>query len=628
MAKCRRKTGYYSVDEMMRNTALSLIRDFRANLSDPGFSEGFQNALRSEPMSRVRELVPVPNDEMSAAEYKATYQIASVFKRYRFENDTYSDQELIEKAVTGFFDTQSRLAAQDLDSLPAESQRVLDLAADYIARVLGVYSDEEHRNLSRFGRRATVGIPARNACEAARWELPISGSQGQIDWFDSEMSQDEMVQDYWASQKESDREQNNDSRSTYQPTSSLKLTLVPKTFKSFRAIMPNTTIGSYMSYGLGEMMRKRLRREGYDIRTLQMRHRNMACLASVHGMHTTADLSSASDSISIALVKRLFPADWTAILLQSRIGQVVLPGNLSVESLTFCTMGIGYTFPLQTLVFLALLKAIEQIMFHRSFRQTISVYGDDMIYSSRMHPGVVKYFQQFGFVLNVEKTFSEGHFRESCGGDYYHGVDVRPFQPQNGSASVSPKAYEAILYKYVNGLLARWFEYEIGRTLAYLTSELEGVTGKCKIIPGSYPDDAGIKCPSLGYWYFLQSVKCARPKSLGHGVYRFSFLRLVSDRRKELRHVPYLRARLRGSALPGDFESHQWQGFQELPSPLALFIEEQVGVTGDDQPLITEEDRPIITFRSKISGRRLRRSSTYVTVGHTGRYASVRYLMF
>jgi hypothetical protein len=552
---------------------------------------------------------------MDVAEYKATYQMASILKRYRYQTDIYSDDELTAKAILTFRETQDRLASQNLDGLCELSQAVLDYAAGYIARVLGVYSDEEHRSLCRFGKKASVGIPARKACEAERWELPISGSREQIDWFDSEMSQVQAVQEYWAAQK---AEWGLPDLATYQEVSSLTLTLVPKTFKSLRAIMPNTTIGSYQSYGLGEMMRLRLRREGFDIRRLQHRHRRLARTASVYNMHTTADLSSASDSISVQLLRRLLPPDWFEVLNQSRIGFVDLPDGSTVESLTFCTMGIGYTFPLQTLVFLSLLKAIEATLYHRSDRRLISVYGDDMIYASRMHKAVVYFFEKFGFVINLDKTFDEGHFRESCGGDYYHGVDVRPFQPRNGSAMVRKRAYEAILYKFVNGLLARWTEYEIGRTLQYLTTEIESVTGKSKLVPGDYPDDSGIKCPTLTHWEFLVRDKCAQPRHVGHGVFRFSYLRFDVDLRKENRHGPYLWVALSGAVTPVlDFTGEPaLERLHNLPGVLKLFpgeVEEKVSL------LITEEDTPIKMFRG-LSGHRFRRTSTYVAISHTGRY--------
>jgi hypothetical protein len=608
-------TKRYSVDSMMRNVASSLVRDFQASFDDPCYCSDFLTEVRVGSIARVRELVPAVDYESDPSKFKADYQLQSIFKRYRFESDLYSDQELTEMSIKDFHLTQDRLALVNLDSLPDTTQRVLDYAASYVSHVLGPYSGEEHRSLCRFGRKASVGIPARMACEAARWELPISGSREQISWFDSEMSEVKCVQDYWAAQQGSDRV-----RSTYQETSSLTLTLVPKTFKSLRAIMPNTTIGSYMSFGLGEMMRTRLKRVGLDIRTLQKRHRKLARSASRDNKLVTADLSKASDSITDALVKRLFPPDWYEILCQSRIREVSLPDKSVVQSLTFCTMGIGYTFPLQTLVFLSLLKAIEAIMFRRRGRKLCSVYGDDMIYHRRLHTGVMLHFERVGFVLNVDKTFCDRNFRESCGGDYFHGVDVRPFQPRNGSAFVSAKTYEAVLYKFVNGLLARWSEYEIGSTLKYLLSELEAVAGKCKLVPSDFPDDSGIKCASLVPDDFLRGAKCSVPKSLGHGLYRFSYLRLIPETRKEVRHEPFLWAGLRETHFGDQYSDHRMD-FQEHPvHRIVNLVNEVTGVSGRTPQLITVEDSPIETFRSKLTGRRLRRQSTVLTVSHTGSY--------
>lgn len=621
MAKCRsRAENKYSADQLMSNVAQTLIRDFRSNLNDPTFCCDLLTEVRKGDIGGIRRLAPPTNDQMSVAEFKATYQMASLHKRFRYQDDIYGDDELTQKAIDTFLETQNRISAIDLNGVSTFTTRVLDLAKIYISRVLGVYSDELHRNLCRFGRKASVGVPARSACEAARWELPLSGSLEQIAWFDSEMSQIDCVQEYWYNQIHCDLLGKKPVRSFYQATSSLKLTLVPKSFKSLRAIMPNTTIGSYMSFGLGEMMRKRLKREGYDISSLQMRHRSLACQGSVHNLTVTADLSSASDSISTKLVERLFPSDWFDILNQSRIGTVVLPNNQRVESLTFCTMGVGYTFPLQTLVFLALLKSIQATLYDRFDRRTISVYGDDMIYSSRMHKEVVQVFQELGFVINLDKTFHEGQFRESCGGDYYRGVDVRPFQPQNGPATVRKRAYEAILYKFVNGLLARWSEYEISGTLDFLTHEIESVTGKCKIVPKDHPDDSGIKCPTLAHWGFLMRAKVAAPKKLGNGVYRFSYLRFEADERKELRHEPYLWVALRGR----DHPVFDYAGKPRLPGP-QYFLRDLIDrVTGNSEvsvpSLIVREDHPIVFTRSTLTGERLRRKSAYVTISHTGRY--------
>lgn len=607
-----KKKDKFFPDVLMQNVASHLIRDFQTNLCDPLFANDVLAKVIAGNIVGIRTLPSALDfNAESAYEFKARYQVESLFKRYRFRKDLYSDHELELLAIAKFLATQDRLAAVDLDSLPANCQRVLDLAARYVSKVLGPYSDEEHRSLCRFGRRASVGIPGRVACEAARWEMPLSGSYAQIAWFDSEMSQVACVQEYWTRQREGGVES-----PTYRAVGALKLTLVPKTYKSLRCIMPNTTIGSYMSYGLGMMIRKRLQRIGQDVATLQQRHKDLARQSSVHNLYATADLSSASDSITVALVKRLFPPDWFEILDQSRIGAVVLPNGAVRTTLTHCTMGVGYTFPLQSLVFLALLKAIQLIHYGRLDQRLISVYGDDLIYASRMHSLVEQYFPQFGFVINLDKTYHEGGFRESCGGDYFHGVDVRPFQPQSGPVMLRRNAYEAMLYKYANGLLARWSEYEIGRTLAYLCSEIERIATKIKVVPADFPDESGVKCTSLSTWDFLKYAKCVVPQHVGHGLFRFPYLRHVPEKRKEERHDPYLWLALGGCHNDG-FDYHHRRHLRVPPDSFARIIDLAHGIQEDERPLVTKKDIPITLFTG-ISGEPLHRTSTYVTISDSG----------
>lgn len=229
----------YSVDDLMTKLSLALVRDFQTSLSDPCFAADLQTELRRGDVQGIRREASALIPTGSIAQFKATYQLQSVLKRYRYRNDIYSDEELQRMAVTGFLETQSRLANIDYDSLSASERGILARAAGYVAKILGAYDDAEHRNLCRFGSGATTGVPARLASLASRWELPISGSPEQISWFDSEMSQIPSVQDYWQKQKDSDPEK----RSIYREIDSLTLVLVPKTFKSLRAIMPNTTIG-------------------------------------------------------------------------------------------------------------------------------------------------------------------------------------------------------------------------------------------------------------------------------------------------------------------------------------------------------------------------------------------------
>ena len=84
-------------------------------------------------------------------------------------------------------------------------------------------------------------------------------------------------------------------------------------------------------------------------------------------------------------------------------------------------MGNGYTFELETLLFYCLVEAVC------GKDGRLSVYGDDIICPSNRAAVVTRLLKFCGFSLNEDKSFSEGFFRESCGGHFYRGVDVKPF---------------------------------------------------------------------------------------------------------------------------------------------------------------------------------------------------------
>jgi len=172
--------GKRSTDVMMRTVASSLVRDFQATFDDPSLYCDLYLALQGTDIAKIRQVVPDPLETDSIAVYKAKYQLQSVFKRYRFETDIYIDKELTQKAIDGFLETQSRIRELNLDSVDVITTDVLENARIYIANLLGVYDDEEHRLLCRFGRKASVGIPSRLACEAARWELPFPGLKDKL----------------------------------------------------------------------------------------------------------------------------------------------------------------------------------------------------------------------------------------------------------------------------------------------------------------------------------------------------------------------------------------------------------------------------------------------------------------
>jgi hypothetical protein len=56
----------------------------------------------------------------------------------------------------------------------------------------------------------------------------------------------------------------------------------------------------------------------------------------------------------------------------------------------------------------------------------IDVYGDDIIIPVNYTDAVVDTLESYGLKVNIDKSFRFSQFRESCGGDFYDGVDVKP----------------------------------------------------------------------------------------------------------------------------------------------------------------------------------------------------------
>jgi len=200
---------------------------------------------------------------------------------------------------------------------------------------------------------------------------------------------------------------------------------VPKDATKDRGISIGPSINTYFQLGVGDFLKKRLAESNWrwDMRTAQERHRRLARWASIEGHLATIDLSSASDSLSRGLVKLLLPPEWFALLDCLRAKKTLLNGKwFYLEK--FSAMGNGFTFELETIVFMAMALAFCD---DAKTRRQVSVYGDDIIVPRELAPSLINALQFAGFETNKSKTFVDSPFKESCGGDYFLGADVRPF---------------------------------------------------------------------------------------------------------------------------------------------------------------------------------------------------------
>jgi hypothetical protein len=203
-----------------------------------------------------------------------------------------------------------------------------------------------------------------------------------------------------------------------------KVAFVPKTAKTHRAIAVEPLLNGFLQKGADNVLRTNLERIGIDLRD-QSLNRELARQGSASDSDesfVTIDLSSASDSISIGLARFVLPVEWFEFLNSLRPDSYMLDGKLNVYH-KFCSMGNGFCFPLETLLFVACCSAVGCGIPGTDF----SVYGDDIIVKRKYANDVLSLLKAMGFQANRKKTFLQGPFRESCGADWYKGEDVRPY---------------------------------------------------------------------------------------------------------------------------------------------------------------------------------------------------------
>lgn len=263
---------------------------------------------------------------------------------------------------------------------------------------------------------------------------------------------------------------------------------VPKSNKTNRTIAAEPTLNMYFQLGIGTHIRRRLRRFGINLNDQTINQR-LAYEGSLDGNFATIDLENASNSLSYEAVKLLLPHDWFEVLDALRSPYGLLKGRKHTYRM-FSSMGNGYTFELESLIFFAIAKVASE-------RQSVvSVYGDDIIVEARNSENVIRWLEFFGFSTNRSKTFTVGHFRESCGKHYYFGADVTPFFVRR-----MPKGFDVFL---LHNNIVRWarrygdhtFVMEALKPLRFvhnLIPEDSRIYG-----PDGYGDGHLLECSQLG----------------------------------------------------------------------------------------------------------------------------------
>jgi len=324
-------------------------------------------------------------------------------------------------------------------SFPHDVESVFFRAQRKIARILGDVPKLSELKL-RFGPGATTRTIKRNASVREKLQAGVSCSEELFPYARSVLEElphlsdllDTTPQGAW-------REWAGTASVPVEVTTGI-LSFVPKNAKTFRAIVTEPVLNGLVQLGIGGYITERLHAFGVDLKD-QTKNQRLAREGSLTGALATLDLSSASDTISRELVYHLLPLDWARFLDVARTRKVRYK-NTVINQEKFSSMGNGFTFPLESLIFYALTEACC------AGGETVSVYGDDIICPTVRVPLVTKALVAAGFIVNTDKSYWSGSFRESCGADFFRGFDIRPCYQRK---LVSPASLFVLHNYYVRG---------------------------------------------------------------------------------------------------------------------------------------------------------------------------------
>lgn len=328
------------------------------------------------------------------------------------------------KAEEACASTNQRLRTHDPAFFSTESTGVYSLieaARRKISWVLGPLDLDEVHGLMEFTSGASTRLPRRYGHQAYKFSSTKETTSGNLPFAYAVVQHSPLL----SGRPVFGEGPCNDPLRFLKEVVGNKLISVPKNYKTERTIAIEPDMNMYVQKGFGNVIRRRLRRVGVDLDHGQQTNRDLALFGSATGHLATIDLSMASDTVSRELVELLLPPDWFSCLEQARSQYGVLPSGELMYYQKFSSMGNGFTFELETLIFWSFAQSVAEA--YGAGTRLIAVYGDDIIVPASVSDPLCELLRFVGFTPNEKKTFSSGPFRESCGKHYFNGVDVSPF---------------------------------------------------------------------------------------------------------------------------------------------------------------------------------------------------------
>lgn len=402
----------------------NLIRVFSALCAETKseFSEDALKKVLEGDFQGYLALQVDPNLYDNALKFKADYQVRSFLRKHPKLPNLKGN--LKEEAMDKFFQIERENAATNLRLYPFLGVTLLE--GEHDGRILQFVESVKNKvkmllgplpkglEECRFGKGATFDDKGRYST------LPDKMSSVPTVTADAQCLLKYFWETSWGEAVMSDRK-------VPKLVPGNRFSVVPKDATKSRGICVEPSVNIFLQLAVGTIIKKRLKhRFKIDLYEAKVIHMELARQGSISGELGTMDLSDASDRISTGLVRLLVPPDWLALLESLRSKKTFIRDKWHYNA-KFSSMGNGFTFEVMTVLLFALgWEACERRGIPVEFQKNLAVFGDDIVAPTDVCRDLIKILPFFGFKVNVDKTFIDGPFRESCGGDYFRGVDVRP----------------------------------------------------------------------------------------------------------------------------------------------------------------------------------------------------------
>jgi hypothetical protein len=277
----------------------------------------------------------------------------------------------------------------------------------------------------------------------------------------------------------------------------------------------------FFQLGIGRLLELRLSNYfGIEMDKQPFKNRELAQMGSKGLGFVTIDLSSASDSLGNKMLLCILPREVLRELNRYRCPVTKHPKMGELELNMISTMGNGFTFPLQTIVFSSVVRAAMKVA-GSNIRNprgndpgNWGVFGDDIICPTIAVRYVLRLLDILGFQVNSDKTFIEGPFRESCGYDYFNGRNIRGVYVKRLRSQQDRLAVinELNLFSMRTGIRLRRTVQALLRTVTWLPVPPSENMSAGIHVPSSmaYPRGVDANTGSLVYWRWQSSPRLIR----------------------------------------------------------------------------------------------------------------------